>query len=247
MTEKLSVVIIVYNEEKIIQRCLESVKWADEIVIVDGFSDDRTEEICRNYTGSFFQEKWNGFGKQKNICAEKAAHKWVLNIDSDEVVSAELGAEIRSLLQNKPAFPLYKIPRKNFFGSRWVRFGGWYPDHISRLYDKTKIKFSESLVHEKLVPDDNFDILKAPLEHYSYSDMEDYVGRQNRYSTLSAQQKKDQCKEAKWVDLMVKPPLAFLKFFFLKQGFREGFLGFFLAASASYYTFLKYAKTRKIQ
>jgi glycosyltransferase involved in cell wall biosynthesis len=246
MAEKLSVIIIVYNEEKNIQRCLESVKWADEIVIVDGFSEDRTEEFCRNYTKSFFQEKWNGFGRQKNICAEKATHKWILNIDADEVVSTELAEEIGCLLQSGPTYPLYKVPRKNFFGSRWIRFGGWYPDQISRLYDKTKIKFSESLVHEKLSPDDSFDILKAPLEHYSYADMEDYVGRQNRYSTLSAQQKKNQGKEGQWSDLLVRPPLAFLKIFFLKQGFREGALGFFLAVSASYYTFLKYAKTQKI-
>lgn len=246
MAEKISVIIIAYNEEKNIKRCLESVKWADEIVVVDGFSDDRTEEICREYTDRVFQSKWNGFGRQKNICAEKTSHKWVLNIDSDEVVSPELENEIRGLLNGEPEFPLYKIPRKNYFGSRWVQHGGWYPDHIARLYDKTQIAFSENLVHEGLIPDNRFGFLKSPLEHYSYRDMTDYVERQNRYSTLSAQQSSANGKEATCMDLVLKPPLAFLKTYFLKQGFREGFLGFFLAISASYYTFLKYAKTRKI-
>ncbi len=246
MAEKISVIIIAYNEEKNIQRCLESVKWADEIVVVDGFSDDRTEEICREYTERVFQAKWNGFGKQKNLCAEKSSYKWVLNIDSDEVVSPELADEVRNLLSKEPKFPLYKVPRKNYFGSRWVRHGGWYPDHIARLYDKTQIAFSENLVHEGLTPGDRHGFLKSPLEHYSFRDMADYVERQNRYSSLSAEQNSSNGKEASWIDLVAKPPLAFIKTYFLKQGFREGFLGFFLAISASYYTFLKYAKTRKI-
>ncbi len=246
MAEKVSVIIIAYNEEKNIERCLESVKWADEIIVVDGFSDDRTEEICRQYTDKVFQVKWSGFGRQKNICAGKSSHKWVLNIDSDEVVSSELANEVRDLLDSEPQFSLYKIPRKNYFGSRWVRYGGWYPDHIARLYDKTKAAFSENLVHEGLVPNNRCGFLKTPLEHYSYRDMADYVERQNRYSSLSAEQNSADGGEAAWIDLVFKPPLAFIKTYFLKQGFREGFLGFFLAISASYYTFLKYAKTRKI-
>jgi len=246
VTEKISVIIITYNEEKNIQRCLESVKWADEIVVVDGFSDDRTEEICRRYTDRVYQVEWNGFGKQKNICAEKSSHKWILNIDSDEAVSPELAKEIQNLLNNEPEFPLYKIPRKNYFGSRWVRYGGWYPDLIARLYDKTQIAFSENLVHESLIPDNRYGLLKSPFDHYSYRDMTDYVTRQNRYSTLSAEQNSNIGKEATWIDIVLKPPLAFFKTYIIKQGFREGFLGFFLAISASYYTFLKYAKTRKI-
>ena len=245
MAEKISVIIITYNEEKNIQKCLESVKWADEIIVLDGFSEDRTAEICRVYTDQVFQAQWNGFGIQKNLCAEKSANKWVLNIDSDEVVSVELAGEVRSLLNSGPEFPIYKIPRKNFFGSRWVKYGGWYPDYIARLYDKTKVTFSENLVHEVLTPNNKFGFLKSPLEHYSYEDMSDYVDRQNRYSSLSAEQKSKNGIEATWIDLVSKPLLNFVKMYFLKQGFREGFLGFFLAISSSYYTFLKYAKTRK--
>ena len=246
MAEKISVIIITYNEEKNIQRCLESVKWADEIVVVDGFSDDCTQEICRKFTDRVFQAKWSGFGQQKNLCAEKSSYKWILNIDSDEVISNELASEVRNLLHKGPEFPLYKIPRKNYFGSRWIQHGGWYPDYIARLYDKTKVAFSENIVHEGLIPDNIYGLLKYPIIHYSYQGMADYVERQNHYSSLSAKQKIANRVKATWLDLFFKPIMTFLKIYFLKQGFREGFLGFFLAISASYYTFLKYAKTRKI-
>ena len=151
--QKLSAVIITFNEEKNIERCLKSLQWADEIVVLDSFSTDRTVEICRQYTEKVFQEKWQGYGKQKNLCADRTSHRWVLNIDADEVVSPECAKAIQEKLAKDPRHPLYQFPRKNFFGNRWVRFGGWYPDKISRLYDKTKISFKESSVHEKLQPD----------------------------------------------------------------------------------------------
>ncbi|MEE3252681.1 MAG: glycosyltransferase family 2 protein, partial [Nitrospinota bacterium] len=140
--EKLSVTIITKNEEKNIGRCLESLKWADEIVVVDTNSADRTKEICRQHTSQVFNEAWHGYGKQKNICAAHAKNNWILNIDSDEVVTLESAEEIQKILNEGPKYPLYHLPRKNFFGDRWVRFGGWYPDRILRLYDKEKIAFS---------------------------------------------------------------------------------------------------------
>lgn len=246
--EKISVTIITLNEEKSIERCLKSLHWADEIVVLDSFSSDRTVEICRRYTPHVYQEKWNGYGKQKNICASKTSHRWVLNLDADEEVASECANEIREVLKKGPAHALYSFPRKNYFGGRWVRYAGWYPDRIARLYDKTRVAFSEPLVHEKLLPDEDKGDLQHPLSHYSYLGMEDYVARQNRYSTLHAQDRLDKGRGcASIFDICVRPPLAFLKCYILQQGFREGFLGVFLAVSTAFYTFLKYAKTRYLK
>ena len=242
--EKLSATIITKNEEKNIGRCLESLKWADEIVVVDTESSDRTLEICRQYTGHIFNEVWHGYGKQKNICAGLAKNRWVLNIDADEVVTPELAEEILKILTNGPQYPVYYLPRKNIFGERWVRFGGWYPDKILRLYDKEKIAFSEVQIHERLTPDENAGSLKYPLIHYSYSNREDYVQRQDRYSTLYAQERMANGFHPNWTHLYLRPPLAFLKNFFLKRGFMDGSLGFFLAKSSAVYTYQKYAKTQ---
>ncbi|MFT4578851.1 MAG: (heptosyl)LPS beta-1,4-glucosyltransferase [Nitrospinales bacterium] len=241
--EKISVTIITKNEEKNIGRCLESLKWADEIVVVDTDSDDRTVEICKQYTGQVFNETWHGYGKQKNICAAKAQNRWILNVDSDEVVTPESAEEIQKLLKVEPSYSVYHLPRKNYFGDRWIRFGGWYPDRILRLYDKEKVAFSETQVHERLAPDGNAGSLKNPLIHYSYSDREDYIQRQDRYSTLYAQEKIANGFRANWTHLYLRALFSFFKNYVLKQGFREGYLGFFLAKSAASYTRQKYAKT----
>ncbi len=244
--EKISVTVITLNEGKNIERCLKSLQWANEIVVLDSFSSDRTVEICRKYTEKVFQEKWQGYGRQKNLCADRTSHNWVLNIDADEVVSPECAKAIQVELKNGPGHPLYQFPRKNFFGDRWVRFGGWYPDKISRLYDKTKISFKESKVHEKLTPDNDSGLIGEPLLHYSYEGLTDYMDRLNRYSTLFAEEKGQSGWTAGCSHLYLRPPLTFFKNFIVRQGFRDGFLGMFLALSAAFYTYLKYAKTRKI-
>jgi len=244
--EKISVTIITLNEEKNIGRCLQSLGWADEIVVLDTFSTDRTVDLCKKYTDKVFQDRWQGYGKQKNRCAQLAENNWVLNIDADEVVSRECAEAIQSLLTKGPEHPVYQFPRRNFFGERWVRYGGWYPDHISRLYDKTRVSFSESMVHERLIPDSPCGRVPEPLLHYSYAGMEEYIARQNRYSSLYAAEKSRNGWQAGWTHLYLRPPLVFFKNFILRQGFREGFLGVFLALSAAFYTYLKYAKTRKI-
>ncbi|MBC8284063.1 MAG: glycosyltransferase family 2 protein [Nitrospinae bacterium] len=245
--EKLSVTIITKNEEENIGRSLESLKWVDEIVVVDTNSSDRTVEICRQHTDQVFNETWHGYGKQKNICAAHAKNRWILNIDADEVVTPESAEEIQKVLQEGPQHPVYHLPRKNYFGDRWVRFGGWYPDRILRLYDKEKIAFSESQVHERLTPDNNAGSLKHPLIHYSYRDYEDYIKRQDRYSTLYAQEKMAKGFRANWMHLYLRPPLTFIKNFVLKKGFMDGFLGLFLAKNSAIYTHQKYAKTRSFK
>jgi glycosyltransferase involved in cell wall biosynthesis len=243
--QKLSITIITKNEEKNIERCLQSVSWADEIVVVDAHSTDRTVEICRRFTDKVYEEEWQGYGKQKNICAAKTRNDWVLNLDSDEEISSEGAGEIKQVLNGEREYSLYQFPRKNFFAGHWVRYGGWYPDKISRLYDKKKVRFTESQVHEKLVPDNNLGSLKHPIIHYSFTGMEDYVDRQNHYSTLYAEEKVKSGFRAGWSHLTLRPAVSFFKNYIVRQGFRDGFQGFFLALVFAFYTFLKYAKTRK--
>ena len=244
---KISVTIITKNEEKNIRRCLKSIQWADEIVIVDTFSSDRTAEICREFTDKVFQESWLGYGPQKNLCASKATNTWVLNLDADEVISSECAAEIQKLLLGQPEFSFYRFPRKNFIADRWVRYAGWYPDLISRLYDKDRVTFSESMVHERLIPDEIGGVINQPIFHYSFDGMDDYIERQNRYSSLYAEEKKRLSLEVNWTHLYIRPVWAFIRTYFFRQGFREGFLGVFLALAMMFYTYLKYAKTRSIQ
>jgi glycosyltransferase involved in cell wall biosynthesis len=243
---KLSVIIITRNEEKNIRRCLESIRWADEIIVVDTFSNDKTVAICREFTDKVFQEKWSGYGPQKNFCASKAKNRWVLNVDADEIISLECAAAVQELLLSEPKFSLYRFPRKNFIADRWVRYAGWYPDLISRLYDKNRVSFSESMVHERLIPDESAGVIDHPILHYSFDGLEDYVERQNRYSSLYAEGKKKLGWEANWRHLYLRPVWAFVKTYFIKQGFKEGFLGIFLALAIMFYTYLKYAKTRSI-
>ncbi|MEK9629523.1 MAG: glycosyltransferase family 2 protein [Nitrospinota bacterium] len=241
--EKLSVTIITKNEESNIGRCLESLKWVDEVVVVDTHSSDRTVEICRQHTDKIFDESWHGYGKQKNICASHAKNRWVLNVDADEVVTPESAAEIQKVLGEGPKYPVYHLPRKNYFGDTWVRFGGWYPDRILRLYDKEQVAFSEVQVHERLEPDDNAGALENALIHYSYRDEEDYIQRQDRYSTLYAKEKIAKGFRANWTHMYLRPLFTFLKNYVLKQGFIDGSIGFFLAKNSALYTHQKYAKT----
>ncbi|PIQ99254.1 MAG: hypothetical protein COV66_13025 [Nitrospinae bacterium CG11_big_fil_rev_8_21_14_0_20_45_15] len=243
--EKLSVIIITYNEEEHIERCLKSVQWADEIVVLDSFSTDATVDICRRYTDRVFQMEWQGYGGQKNLAAEKASHTWILNLDADEEVSSEVEREIRTLMEVGPMFSAYDFPRKNFFGEHWIRFCGWYPDRIIRLYDKMKARFTEGRVHEKIETAGGVGSLNEPLLHHSFRDMEDYITRQNRYSTLSAQDRFDRKGPVGIGRILLGPPWVFIKVYILRQGFREGRLGFFIAASMAFYSFLKYIKTHE--
>ncbi|HLD18382.1 MAG TPA: glycosyltransferase family 2 protein, partial [Candidatus Nanoarchaeia archaeon] len=145
--QKISVTIITLNEEANIRACLESVKWADEILVSDSGSSDRTVEICKEYGAKVFNDVWLGFGKQKNLIAGRARNNWILNIDADERVTPELKKEIEEVLNNGDCEG-YNIPRKNFFSNKWIRHCGWYPDYNLRLYRRDKGRFNERNVHE---------------------------------------------------------------------------------------------------
>lgn len=239
--QKVSVTIITMNEEANIQACLESVSWVDEVLVSDSGSIDRTIEICKGYNAKVFLDKWFGFGKQKNLIASRAKNNWVLNIDADERITPDLRKEIETVL-NQDDCDGYNIPRKNFFGNRWVRYCGWYPDYNLRLYKKDKGSFNERDVHEAVKIDGKVGYLNVPLVHYTYRDISDYLKRMDRYSTLAAEEMLKNGRKVSYLSILSRPIATFLKMFFLQKGFLEGYRGLILSGLYASYTFSKYAK-----
>ena len=242
----LSVTIITQNEEKNLRSCLESVAFADEIIILDSESQDQTLSIAREFTDKIFQEPWQGFARQKNMAQDKAQGPWILNIDADERVTPELKEEILSAIQKGSPCTGFKIPRKNFFCGQWIRHGGWYPNYQLRLYQKEAGSFAQREVHEQVVVKGKVGTLKAPLEHYTYDSISDYLKRMDRYSDLSARQYLQERKRVSWPEILFRTKYTFFKMWILQKGFLDGAKGLVLAILYSYYTFVKYAKLKEI-
>lgn len=241
----VSIVIITKNEEQNIGDALESVKDFEDIVVVDSFSEDRTIEICRKYTGRVFQHEWQGYAKQKQMAVDYAERDWVLILDADERVTPELKEEIIEVLY-KPDCNGFYIPRKNFFLGKWIRHSGWWPDYTLRLFRKDVSYVEQREVHEKVIVKGAVGYLKKPLEHYTYRSISEYIKKMENYSTLSAREIVLKNPKISYTALAFKmtisPVFTFLKMFFLKQGFRDGMHGFILGVFYGFYAFLKYAK-----
>ncbi|MFQ5900132.1 MAG: glycosyltransferase family 2 protein [Thermodesulfobacteriota bacterium] len=243
---KLSVTIIALNEEANIRGCLTSVRWADEIIVSDSGSSDRTVDICKEYGAKVFQDEWLGFGKQKNLCSERACNDWILNIDADERVTSELRVEIEKALQEDRCDGLY-IPRKSFFLGKWIKYCGWYPDYNLRLFRKGKGAFTERRVHEAVEFKGETAYLKYPLEHHTYKTISDYIQRMDRYAGLAAEEMAANGRKASYLDILLRPELTFFKMFFLKMGFLEGYRGLILSSLYAAYTLSKYARLWEIR
>ncbi len=239
---KISVTVIALNEEANIEECLKSVMWADEIVLMDSKSTDRTVEIAKEFTDRIIvEENWKGYGKQKNRCAEKAKNDWILNIDADEIVSEELKDEILRLDSQGLKYTSYSVIRKNFIGGRWIKYGGWYPDRIIRLYNRNEAIFTETLVHEGIRRKGKIGILNGHLIHKTYKSIDDYFIRQDRYSHLSAKDMAFSKRGVHLRNLVLRPLFSFFKNYILKMGFLEGYYGLVLAYGQALYTYKKYA------
>ena len=238
----VSIVIVTKNEEANIEAALDSVKDAAEIVVIDSFSSDRTVEICRKYTDKVFRKEWEGFAKQKQSAVDLAEGPWVFMLDADERFTPELKAEVINAIKENSHDGFY-APRKNFFMDRWIRHGGWWPDYTLRLFKKHSGRVEDREVHEKVIVNGSVSHLKNPLVHYTYNSVSDYLKRMDIYSTLAAKELKKNGVAPNVLDLLIRPPVTFIKMFFLKLGFLDGRFGLVLAVLYSYYTFLKYAKT----
>jgi len=241
----ISVIIITKNEEKSIQRCLESIKWADEIVIVDSGSKDKTIEIANKYGAKVFEKKFEGYSIQKNFAIEKAAGNWLISIDADEVITTELKEEIQKITENPTKYAAFKIPRRLFFQGRFMKWGGCYPNYQVRIFRKDKAKFDIVPVHEKLIVDGDIGKLKGGMTHYSYENLTDYFDRFNRYTSLDARKRYNKGKRfCLWHYLV--PLHKFVSMYFFELGFLDGIQGLNWAILCAFYDIVKFMKLKEI-
>jgi glycosyltransferase involved in cell wall biosynthesis len=244
---KLSVVIITYNEEKNIGRCLESVKEiADEIVVVDSLSTDKTREICESFGARFIEQKFLGYQDQKNFAHNLASFDYVLSLDADEALNSELLSEIKRI-KNNFSFDGYSFNRLTNYNGEWIKHCGWYPDVKVRLVKKDKAKWSGGNIHEHLAVNGSVGHLAGELLHYSYDSISMHVLQTNKYSTTEAQILFAKGKRASILKLITRPFWQFLKDYFLKKGFLDGRYGFVICSINALYVLLKYAKMKELE
>jgi glycosyltransferase involved in cell wall biosynthesis len=242
----LSVTVIALNQEDHIGPCLESVSFADEIVVVDTGSTDRTVELARAHTDRVVSAPWQGFGRTKNFALDQARGEWVFSLDTDERVTPRLREEILAVVRAGGPLPGYRVPRKNYVGSRWVRRLGWWPDYTLRLFRREQGRFLNREVHEEVEVAGPVGKLTAPLEHYSYRDLAEYAARQERYARLAARELARQGRRPLPGELLLRPLATFIKLYLLRGGFLEGALGLGLALESSRYNFKKYFYLREM-
>lgn len=243
---RLSVVVIAKDEEHNLGRCLGSVGWADEIVVIDNCSTDRTAKIAAEFGARTFSTEWRGFGPAKQDGVRHATGDWILSLDADEEVSESLAAEIRKVVAKETKYVGFNIPRRTRFLGRWIYHCGWYPDPVLRLFRKDQGTFNDAVVHERVVLEGSTGNLSGELLHYSYPSLEVYLQKFNRYTTLAAGEGHRQGRVASWFDIAIRPISAFIKHYFLKRGFLDGTEGFLISALSSVYVLVKYAKLRHL-
>ncbi|MEK6245405.1 MAG: glycosyltransferase family 2 protein [Pseudomonadota bacterium] len=241
MSSPLSVVLITLNAAGQLAECLASVAFADEVVVVDSGSTDGTVALAERYGARVVAKEWLGFGRQKQFAVEQAANDWVLCLDADERVSPELAASLVRELE-APAAPVYRIARRNRFLGRWLRHGEGYPDWSARLFDRRQARWSDDTVHEKVLYVATPGTLAGDLLHESAEDLGRYLAKQNRYTTLAAEDLYRRGQRAAATELVLSPLLRFCKFYFLHLGFLDGLPGLVHISIGCMNSFMKYAK-----
>ncbi len=245
---KISALIVCFNEEENIRNCLESLKWCDEIVVVDSMSTDRTVEICREYTDRVIQRPWAGYRDQKAFAHSQATQEWAILVDADERVTDELRDEIlHALIHFEDRCDAFAVPRLvHYLGIWWWR-GDWYPDYDIRVFRRDRATWGGQDPHERILVPGKVRRLKHALHHYSYRDIGDHLNRVNRFTTTSAEEIKGQGQRWRWMDNLFRPPFRFFRAFVLKRAFLDGLPGFFVAVTGAIYVFLKYAKLKEME
>lgn len=240
----ISATIITLNEEHDLPRAIESVKWADEVVVVDSGSTDATVEVACNLGARVLHNPWPGYGRQKNFAQLQARHDWVLNIDADEVVPPELRERILGELErvSEPGGARgFYFPRKTFYLGRWIRHGGWYPNHLVRLADRRVASWTEPEVHEELVVRGEVREIPEPLHHFTFSSIQDQILTNLRFSRLGSMDLVRRGQRPSVLRLLTKPFGKFLETYLLKGGILDGLPGFIISVNAAHSMFLKYA------
>ncbi len=246
--KKLSVVIITFNEEDRLEDALKSCTGiADEIVVVDSLSTDKTCEIAEKYGAKIYSNPFNDYGTQKNIALDKAQYEWILNLDADERVSEELEAELLAFKKKEePQVAGFRINRKTYYMGRWIKHSGWYPDRKLRLFRKSKSRW-QGRVHEALILEGDSVPMKGDILHYTYRHLTDHINRLNRYSHIQARDIAEKGKKLLFLRSIVLPPVTFLRFYLWKLGILDGFPGFVIALVSSWATAMKYLKAIELK
>jgi len=245
---RISAVIITLNEEKNIERCLQSLQGiADEIIVVDSFSTDATEAICQSYGVKFIQQKWLGYGEQKNFANELAQFEYILSLDADETLSDELKASILAVKSQTMSDAYYAHRRTNYCGT-WIYHCGWYPDAKIRLWRKGLACWTTPKVHETIKLADGAELqpLSGDILHYSYYTLDEHVQVANKYTSLAAKEYFLQGRKANFIKLYFNPTFSFIRNYFLRLGIMDGYNGFVICAVSGFSTFLKYAKLKQL-
>lgn len=245
---KLSVTVITRNEERNIARCLDSVKEiADEIVVVDSFSTDRTKEIALSKGAKIFERRWEGYGKAKNYAAEQATHKFVLSIDADEEISGELKNSILRVKENGMK-GVYEFNRLTNYCGKWIWHCGWYPDKKIRIYPKDKVEWSRDIIHEEIVLKDQAAkfFLKGNLHHYSYVTLEEHWAKARKYAEMGALRDLHRKNNFLTLRSFLGAFAKFFKMYFMQLGLLDGTAGFTICAISAYASYLKYSHKRKL-
>lgn len=242
----LTVAIITRNADAVLEDCLRSVAFADEIVVIDSGSTDRTTAIAAEHGAKVLQEAWRGFGPQKQFAVTAASNDWVLCVDADERVSDALRESILRELQ-APRASAYLMPRCNRFLGRWLRHGEGYPDLSLRLFDRRHARWSDDPVHEKVIATAPAQRIDGDLMHYSAESLPAYLDKQNRYTTLQAEEMLARGRRAGALQLLGAPLVRFIKFYFLRLGFLDGLPGLVHVAIGCMNSFNKYAKLIALQ
>jgi len=237
----LSAVLITRNAASLLEPCLDSLAFADEIVVVDSASSDGTRDIAARKGARVVQKEWLGFGLQKQFAVEQAKNDWVLCVDADERVSPELARSIQAALA-APASPVYRMPRRNRFLGRWLSHGEGYPDWSPRLFNRMNARWSDDLVHEKVLFAVTPGTLRGDLMHDSSDDLTAYLERQNRYTTLAARQAFEQGRGAGVLHLLASPVVRFIKFYVMRLGFLDGLPGLLHISIGCMNSYVKYMK-----
>jgi glycosyltransferase involved in cell wall biosynthesis len=237
----LSAVLITRNAAAVLEPCLDSLAFVDEVVVVDSSSSDGTAELAQRKGARVAQKEWLGFGRQKQFAVEQASHDWVLCLDADERVSPELAQSIESALA-APVSPVYRMARRNRFLGRWLSHGEGYPDWSPRLFNRMSARWSDDLVHEKVLFAVTPGTLEGDLMHETYDDLSSYLERQNRYTTLAARQAFEEGRNVTLVHLFLSPVVRFLKFYVMRLGFLDGLPGLLHISIGCMNSYVKYMK-----
>jgi glycosyltransferase involved in cell wall biosynthesis len=240
-SQTISVTVIALNEEKDLPRCLESARFADEIIVIDSGSTDQTVNVARSLGAKVVVEPWRGYGAQKNFAMKQAKSEWVLNIDADEVITPELRAEVLREIQSPQAASGYAVARKTFYMGQWIRRGGWYPNYVTRLAKRNGAHWTEPHVHEELKVSGELRRLQEPLLHYTFSDIADQVRTNMRYARQGALDLIRRGARPSIIRLLFKPIGKFFETYLFKRGFLDGLPGFIISVNAAHSMFMKYA------